>query len=268
MTPLEATLPAPGEEQGQEVVVAEQHEVAPAGDPILAAILAAARDPQVDIAKIRELKAMYNEERDYHAEQEFNRAMQAAQAEMGPVARDRSNDQTNSNYATIEAIAAAITPIYTKHGFSMSFGQGDTDRAGHLRVTGTLKHNGGWSTDHFADVPIDATGMKGSKNKTDTHAFGSTMSYGRRYLKLLVWDIATKDDDGNAAGSGAAITQDEAATITARIEEVGADEAAFCSYMGVEKITDLPAKQFARAMQALGAKARQAEAKQKAEASA
>ena len=44
--------------------------------------------------------------------------------------------------------------------------------------------------------------MKGTQNKTATHAFGSTMSYGRRYLKLMIFDVATTDeDDGNAAGA-------------------------------------------------------------------
>lgn len=203
-------------------------EVRPApDDPILSAILMAARDPQVDLEKFRALKAMYDEERAYSAERAFSEAMQTAQAEMAPVVRDKANDQTQSNYATIAALAKAITPIYTKHGFAMTFAQGDTAREGHLRVNGELRHRGGHTTQHFADVPIDSTGIKGTRNKTDTHAYGSTMSYGRRYLTLLVWNIATHDDDGNAAGqksAGEPVTEEQAQTLRDLVEDIGRTE--------------------------------------------
>lgn len=199
-------------------------------DPILSAILMAARDPQVDMDKFRALKSMYDEERAYNAEREFSAAMQEAQAEMGPVAHDKLNEQTSSKYATISALAKAITPIYTKHGFAMTFDQGETTRDGHLRVNGELRHRGGHVTRHYADVPIDKTGIAGKVNKTDTHAYGSTMKYGQRYLKLLVWDIATKDDDGNAAGGAPAedpITEEQAQTLRELVEEIGRTEDMF-----------------------------------------
>jgi hypothetical protein len=41
--------------------------------------------------------------------------------------------------------------------------------------------------------------MRGSPNKTAIHGFGSAMSYGRRYLLLLIFNLAMRheDNDGN-----------------------------------------------------------------------
>jgi hypothetical protein len=49
-----------------------------------------------------------------------------------------------------------------------------------------------------ADIFADTKGPRGTPNKTATQGFGSTMSYGRRYLKALMFDlvIAGEDDDG------------------------------------------------------------------------
>jgi hypothetical protein len=46
------------------------------------------------------------------------------------------------------------------------------------------------------------TGPKGNQNKTATHGFGSTMSYGRRYLICLIFNITltNEDQDGNQPG--------------------------------------------------------------------
>lgn len=240
--------------------------VATSDDPILAAILAAARDPQVDIEKFRALKAMYDEERAYHDQREFNEAFSAAQSEMEPVIKDRKNTQTKSNYATIEAIAKAITPIYTKHGFAMSFSQCDAKKGNHLGVACVLSR-GSVSKHYQAEVPIDAAGMQGTRNKTDTHAYGSTMHYGRRYLKLSVWDIATQDadDDGNAAGGAPivpTITEEQAVALRELVKAAGRTEDTLVDghlnprfrrhkLPTISSLDDLPADAFASLVQHL-----------------
>ena len=52
---------------------------------------------------------------------------------------------------------------------------------------------------HF-DLALDGVGLKGNPNKTAVQASGSTISYGRRYLKLMVFDVVltNEDNDGNA----------------------------------------------------------------------
>lgn len=168
---------------------------------ILQVIERAARDPSIDIEKMRSLLQMHQEIRAKAAETAFMAAMQRAQGELGPVLRDAKNDHTHSRYARLETIIAAINPIITGHGFSMSFGTADSLAPGHYRVTCDVSHAEGHSRHYFADVPSDAVGAKGTVNKNPIHAFGSAITYGRRYLTTMIFNIAiaNEDDDGNAS---------------------------------------------------------------------
>lgn len=216
----------------------------------------AARDPNVDLDKMERLMAMRERELARVAQTAFNDAMQAAQAGMPQVVRDAANDQTRSRYARYETISEAIQPVITKHGFSLSFGEAESPKENHLRVVCDVAHREGFTKQYHADIPFDNVGMKGNANKTATHAFGSTMSYGKRYLKTLIFDVAVKneDDDGNAAGgrsSAGPISQEQLISLRALIEETGSDIERFCAYFKIEAAPDLPVEQFDRAMASL-----------------
>lgn len=211
---------------------------------LMAVITKAARDDRTDVDKLERLMGLYERITNRQAEQAFNDAMRAAQAEMPQVVRDADNEQTRSKYSRLETISAAMTPVITKHGFSVSFGTDDAPKPDHYRVTAVVT-NGGYSRNYHADIPIDIAGMKGNQNKTATHAFGSTMSYGRRYLLLLIFNVATKieDDDGNAAGS-AAITEEQLATLQTLIDDAQVDVVKVCKFAKVEALADIRAKNF------------------------
>lgn len=171
-----------------------------AATSILSVIERAARSPDVDVEKMERLFALQERIVAREAETAFNAAMQAAQSEMPRIKRDAENRQTQSLYARLESVNQKVVPIYTKHGFSLSFGSADCPLEGHIRITCLVSHSAGHSRTYQCDVPLDLTGMKGTQNKTATHAFGSTMSYGRRYLTLLIFNISltNEDTDGNA----------------------------------------------------------------------
>ncbi|MBV8895502.1 MAG: ERF family protein [Acidobacteriaceae bacterium] len=236
-----------------------------APDPLMAGIIKAAQDPKTDVEKLERLMALYERQSSQVAERAFNEALAEAQAEMPRVQRNSRNNQTNSNYATLDKVNQIIGPIVAKHGFSLSFGTADCPRDGYYRITCKVA-KGGYSRDYQADLPIDAAGMAGKINKTATHAFGSTMSYGRRYLLMMIFNISTTDDDdGNAAGVAAieyhngqeTISDAEREHLAHLIGEVGADLEKFCRYMKVDSLADLPAHQFDRAVAALAAKKKQ-----------
>lgn len=171
----------------------------PAQAPLLAVILDAAKRPEIDVEKMERLLAMHERVTAKEAEKSFNDAMSACQKEMPKIITDRANNSTNSRYAQLETVNKMIVPIYTAHGFSLSFGTADSHLADHYRVTCKIAHKDGHSESRQADVPLDNTGMKGTQNKTKTHGFGSTMTYGRRYLTMLIFNLSVgdKDDDGN-----------------------------------------------------------------------
>jgi hypothetical protein len=174
------------------------------------------------------------------------------------VVRDAVNDQTRSRYAKLETISEKMDPVIQAHGFSLSFGTADCPLPNHYRVTCKVRHNAGYSELHHADVPADMLGMKGNQNKTATHAYGSTLSYGRRYLKTLIFDVVIKDqdDDGRRAGSGTFITADQVKTVRQGLVETKADEAAFLQYLGADSIETIPGAKWQGVVQALNAKRR------------
>ncbi len=167
---------------------------------LVSAIANAARDPNVDVEKMERLWAMHEKMQDRQAEQAFSEAMKAAQSEMPTIGKDRHNTQTNSDYATLDAINARITPVYTRHGFSLTFDTTDSPLSEHVRVVCRVLHRDGHSKTYSYDTPMDATGIGGKVNKTPTHARGSAITYGRRYLTLMIFNLSTGyDDDGNAS---------------------------------------------------------------------
>jgi hypothetical protein len=223
---------------------------------LLDIIARASRDPSVDIDKLERLLMLQERVIARDAESAFNRAMQAAQEEMPLVFRDGKNTTTSSTYAKLETVDAAMAPVIAKHGFSMSFGTGDSPLDNHYRVTCAVSHVGGHTRHYHADVPADTHGMKGTQNKTATHGFGSAVSYGRRYLKLLIFDVATTDDDGRAAGSQM-VTEAQLAELQRVASEVHADLAKFCKFARVESLAEIKAVDFHKALAALKQKGKQ-----------
>jgi hypothetical protein len=96
-------------------------------DSLLNFVARAVKDPTIDVAKLESLLRMQREIVADQARLEFNRAMSAVQSEMGPIVRDGTNDQTRSKYAKLETIDAKMRPIYTRHGFLLSFNSEPTE---------------------------------------------------------------------------------------------------------------------------------------------
>lgn len=169
---------------------------------MLQVIERAAANPEIDVEKMERLLAMQERIFTKNAEMQFNDSMKTVQAEVPRILRDAKGE--NSKYTRLETIIEAIAPVYTRHGFALSFGTDASPLEKHYRITCDVSHVGGHMKHYFADVPADLVGMKGTPNKTPTHAFGSTMSYGRRYLTLLIFNLAlvNEDDDGVAGGEG------------------------------------------------------------------
>lgn len=183
----------------QPTAVAEVVEVATPSS-ILDVIARVASDPTVDIDKLDRLLAMHERVTERQAKQAYAIAMNDAQAEMRPVSKDAANPQTKSRYASYGALDSALRPIYTAHGFSLSFYQGEGAPADCVRVACKVAHRDGHEEHPHIDMPADGKGAKGGDVMTKTHATGSAFTYGQRYLLTMIFNIAKADDDGNAAG--------------------------------------------------------------------
>lgn len=231
-----------GPEQNTAVAAAEDN----GADPWSGLIERVLSNPDLPLDRVQQVLDMREKVQAEEARKAFYDAMAAAKTEIGPVTRDRHNAQTKSEYARLEAIARAIDPIIARHGFSMSFGTDASPVEEHYRIICELGHRQGHTKAYHADIPSDQAGIAGKVNKTKIHAFGSSMTYGRRYLKLLVWDIATEDDDGNAAGRGQVetITPEQVTDLETLIANVGADLGKFLAFGNIERLQDMAAHDF------------------------
>lgn len=217
---------------------------------LMSVIAKASADPAVDVDKMERLFAMHERMMAAERLEAYNQAMARAQADMPAVFRDASNSSTNSRYARLESLHAAIVPVATRHGFSLSFGTADCPIAGHYRITCKVS-NGGHSEHHQLDLPSDHLGPKGLANKTLVHGIGSSMSYGRRYLTLMIFNVSltNEDDDAQKAGKkpqqGPAVaTEKTRVWFLSQIADIAEQAYNFASEHGWlapdEKISDWP----------------------------
>lgn len=191
---------------------------------------------------------------DRQAKQDFSIAMANAQAEMPVVFKGEHNKQTNSSFESLDGLNKAISPVYTKHGFSISFGTDESPSEDMIRITAEVTHRGGWSKDYHYDLPYDLAGIKGSVNKTKIHASGSTLTYGRRYLLKLIFNLITSDDtddDGNTAEPIETLKKDEIANIEALLSEVGTSAEDYLKATAYQNIEDIPRTRYAAAVHTL-----------------
>ena len=168
----------------------------------LGIVARAASDPTVDADKMERLYALMERQQKHQAETAFNDAMSQAQGKMGRISADATNPQTRSKYATYGKLDHALRPIYSSHGFSLSFDSTDSPKEDHARFLCYCSHSAGHTRTYRIDMPVDGKGAKGNDAMTKTHAVGSGASYGMRYLLKMIFNVAVgeDDDDGNAAG--------------------------------------------------------------------
>ena len=222
-------------------------------------ISAVAANPGVDVGKIEALLNMRAKEQEREAKVAFSIAMCACQKQAEPVLKNKKGN--NNSYADLEAIDCKLRPIYTAHGFSLSFNSPDFTPDG-VTVSCRVFHSSGHSEDYHLSGGLDGSGAKGSSNKTPIQALGSTVKYLRRYLTCMIFNVMTtdKDNDGNRPGSDAPITQDQADNIHAVFSELGMDAKSvggFLNALWAESVENIPARDYKRAMNLLDAKRRQ-----------
>lgn len=236
--------------------VAKSQELAPVaeGATILAVIDRAAKDPNTDVEKMERLMALYERIEAKRSESAFNEAMNAAQAEMRPISANATNPQTKSRYATFDKLDSALRPIYTNHGFSLSFDEGDSPKPDHVRVLCYVAHTGGHMRTYHRDIPADGKGAKGGDVMTKTHAAGAAGSYGARYLLKGIFNVAVGEDDKDGNDPVEYVTEQQVVTLREWIESTNSDGFKFLKWLKVDSLEHIPAKAYDTALAALRAK--------------
>lgn len=126
-------------------------------------------------------------------------ALVAAQMELEPIAKDRTNPHFKNRYATLDAIVEGVRPVLAKHGLAVIQGAEALSAEGTMKaltVETMLVHSSGEWLSNSAVVPIA---------KNDPQGAGGALTYGRRYGLSALLSLATEeDDDANGASRPAA----------------------------------------------------------------
>lgn len=225
--------------------------------PSTLSILAEAVRQGVDPDQLRQLVDLQERTERNQAEKAFSAAMAACQAEMPNVVADATNTETRSKFAKFETIQQVAKPIYNRHGFSLSFGDGEAcPLEGWKRIICDCRHEAGHCVRYHIDLPVDGIGPKGNPIGGMNRVQGciSTNSYGERVLTCNIFNItiAGKDKDGR---SSERIGDKHIATLNEWLEQIPNGLPPFLKFMGVESLADIPMSDFGKAVDALKRKA-------------
>jgi hypothetical protein len=208
-----------------------------------------------DLDKLEKLMALQERWEANEARKAFNDAMGAFRAEGITVAKDSrvtyKTDKGVTDYvhASLGNICNVVGAAMAKYGLSYRWNTQQTE--GLIKVTCVVSHKQGHSESVSLQASADSSG-----GKNNIQAIGSTVSYLERYTLLAATGTATEyqDDDGRGSDPIEYISANQEADLTALLDEVGANKKAFMDYFKIDKIEDLPADEYKKAVAMSNAK--------------
>lgn len=122
---------------------------------------------------------------------EIAAALVSAQGEFGAAIKDSANPAYRSKYADLSSCIEATQKALNKHGIALM--QAPQLDGQMVTITTRLQHKSGqW---YESDLTLPAV----QRDRFDAQSVGSAITYGRRYSLQSILNLATADDDGNAA---------------------------------------------------------------------
>jgi len=199
-------------------------------------------DPNSDVSKLERMLAMHREVAAQVARISFQSSYAVMQPKLpiimehGEIRHRYKETQDilrKSTYADWADINEAIQPIMGMYGFSISFRNGEIDANGRLPLTGILMHAEGHTMETTLPLPLDVSGSKNA-----VQSFGSTISYGKRYVAGMLLNFVSRapderDRDGADDHVDYPITPEQVAELEQLITDTKADR---------EKVMDLARK--------------------------
>lgn len=149
-------------------------------------------------------------------------SMAKAFAAIEGATKDVENTFFKAKYADLTSVVAAIKPALVAN--DLFFTQAMHERDGGVCVETLVFHADGGSMS-FGSLFVPAS-------KNDAQAYGSAMTYARRYSLQTAFGVCPDDDDGNAAVTHTKAQEASKAPAKPRIEPL-------CTNVDVTRITEL-----------------------------
>jgi hypothetical protein len=189
---------------------------------------------------------LFQKMQDKKAEQDFNAAFNALQAEMPnitakkPVQGGKAGEQkyVKYAYAPYEDIMDQVRPLLIKHGFTISFSQ-KYDGPRIIQIC-TLRHTSGHSSQNEFAVRIGG----GPPGATESQSDGSASTYAKRFALCNCLNIIIEQDD-DRRNEGAFITAAQAASLKKRVLETGSDMVKFLKFAGAKEFEEIGSVRYA-----------------------
>lgn len=231
------------EEESNETRVA----TVPQATNLLSVIAQAVADPRCDVAKMEKLLDMHQRIVDEQRKTAFMAAMARVAVKLPEIGKHGTSH--HGKYARLEDIDKAIRPIISEEGLSLSFDSQPIE--GKVRVTCKLSHADGHSETKQIDLPLDNSG-----SKNGAQSVISTVSYGRRALTKMFFNLVEAGEDTDA-NTDEPITEEQARDIRTLLKDTHSNEAKFLELIaGAPRIEDISARDFKRVVNALETKRR------------
>lgn len=229
---------------------------------LLAIISQASTNPQCDVDKMRALLDMQQQVEDRHAESEFRHAMSEASGEIPQVnkrGRVSLGGKGGYSFTRWEDMDAVIRPILTKHGLSLSFTTRSAE-GGMRTIIGKITHQNGRYQTAEMDLPLD-----GGQGRNQLQAFGSTLSYGKRYCAEMLLNIVRCNEDTDGVPPQVSpqktITSQQKEMIIERLERLQMGPERVLAYCEVSRVDDIPLEKFKNVFNRLNSSLKEREAR-------
>lgn len=199
-------------------------------------LLQMAIEKNMDHERIGQFLDLHDRMQKTRAQVAYATAMNKCQSEMPIVVKEKKNELTGSYYARLEEVANTIKPVYLKHGFSLEFGESDASLKEHRRITCQVTHIGGLTKLFYLESPIDNKGPKGNDNKTAIQGLGSLVTYIRRYLTCMIFNVTVADEDNDGNDTSAYWTEEQCKIVRDKMRDceemkIPVSEGRFIAYL-------------------------------------
>lgn len=219
------------------------------GNTILAIIERASSSDDFDVAKMAQLMELKRDWDKDRAAEAYGKAIAEFQRKCPQIVKERKADagSLKYQYASFDDVMKKAGPVLAECGIAVSFSTEANDKG--IRVTVKMRV-GIHAEECTLDVPVP------DMKVNSTQRYGAALSYAKRYALCAALNIVVTDEDDDAQSAYDPISEEQELELTSFMDDHNLAKEPFLKWLGVDRICDIPAADYEKAMSGLRSKAR------------